>query len=183
MESSDPKKTKEGVTEQSEIIRRIAGGLEELGRLIERLRRELEPILTHETLIRPSRTTSPGGRVGERLVYGVFDGEQMVGEDRATYPIPANYASKSKLVTGDKMKLLIEPGGSYVYKQIQPVEREQVIGSIEYTNGQYWVRVGEQRYRILLASISFYHLAEGDRLAILLPRGLASRWATVEHKL
>ena len=32
-----------------------------------------------------------------KVIEGVFDGQSMVGSDGKTYPVPANYASKSKL--------------------------------------------------------------------------------------
>ena len=39
-----------------------------------------------------------------KIIEGVFDGQNMVGSDGKTYPVPANYASKSKLVQGDILK-------------------------------------------------------------------------------
>ena len=47
---------------------------------------------------------------------GVFDGQNMVGSDSKTYPVPANYASKSKLVQGDILKLTIAEDGAFLYK-------------------------------------------------------------------
>ena len=57
---------------------------------------------------------------GERVIEGVFDGQNMQGNDGEEYPIPPNYASKSKLVEGDVLKLTIETEGSLMYKQISP---------------------------------------------------------------
>ena len=59
----------------------------------------------------------------ERIVEGVFDGQGMVGPDGKQYSVPANYASKSKLVEGDILKLTITPRGSFIYKQIEPIEQ------------------------------------------------------------
>lgn len=42
-----------------------------------------------------------------KSIDGVFDGENMVGEDGNPYPVPPNYASKSKLVEGDLMRVTI----------------------------------------------------------------------------
>ena len=42
----------------------------------------------------------------------------MIGPKDKIFPVPANYASKSKLVEGDRLKLTILPNGSFVYKQI-----------------------------------------------------------------
>ena len=47
----------------------------------------------------------------EQIIEGVFDGMQMVGPDGKTYSVPPNYASKSKIVEGDFMKLTITPSG------------------------------------------------------------------------
>ena len=38
---------------------------------------------------------------GGKVIEGVFDGQNMIGPDGKQYPVPANYASKSKLVEGD----------------------------------------------------------------------------------
>ncbi|HET7630020.1 MAG TPA: hypothetical protein VFK03_01460, partial [Candidatus Saccharimonadales bacterium] len=56
-----------------------------------------------------------------KVIEGVFDGQNMVGSDGKTYPVPANYASKSKLVQGDILKLTIADDGTFLYKQIGPV--------------------------------------------------------------
>ena len=53
-----------------------------------------------------------------KVIEGVFDGQTMVGSDGKTYPVPANYASKSKLVQGDILKLTIADDGAFLYKQI-----------------------------------------------------------------
>ena len=50
-----------------------------------------------------------------KVVEGVFDGQTMLGPDGKNYPIPANYASKSKLVEGDILKLTIADDGSFIY--------------------------------------------------------------------
>jgi len=53
-----------------------------------------------------------------KVIEGVFDGQNMVGSDGKIYPVPANYASKSKLVQGDILKLTIAEDGTFLYKQI-----------------------------------------------------------------
>ena len=40
-------------------------------------------------------------QVSGKVVEGVFDGQTMIGPDGKSYPVPANYASKSKLIEGD----------------------------------------------------------------------------------
>ena len=77
------------------------------------------------TVVVPSTSVieSPQGKV----IEGVFDGQTMIGPDGKNYPVPANYASKSKLVEGDILKLTISDDGGFVYKQIGPVARRQII--------------------------------------------------------
>src|SRR5664279_1973848 len=55
------------------------------------------------------------GKALGKIIEGVFDGQNMVGSDAKTYPVPANYASKSKLVQGDILKLTIADDGSFLY--------------------------------------------------------------------
>jgi hypothetical protein len=86
-----------------------------------------------------------------KVIEGVFDGQNMVGSDSKTYPVPANYASKSKLVQGDILKLTIADDGTFLYKQIGPIPRKQVVGALELVDGHYFVQVGDKRYRVLLA--------------------------------
>ena len=62
---------------------------------------------------------------GGKVIEGVFDGQNMIGPDKKQYPVPANYASKSKLIEGDVLKLTIAEDGSFIYKQISPLERKE----------------------------------------------------------
>lgn len=118
----------------------------------------------------------------ERVIEGVFDGKNMQGNDGQEYPVPPNYASKSKLVEGDVMKLTIGTDGSFVYKQIRPVERRRVVGTLVADDqGRFFVQAEEKLYHILLASVTFYKAEEGDEVAILLPVHAEAHWGAVEH--
>src|SRR5246500_5890424 len=78
-----------------------------------------------------------------KVIEGVFDGQNMVGSDGKVYPVPANYASKSKLVQGDILKLTIAEDGAFLYKQIGPIARKQVVGTLKHKDGHYFVNVGD----------------------------------------
>ncbi len=39
-----------------------------------------------------------------KVIEGTFNGQNMVADDGKIYPIQANYASKSRLIQGDRMK-------------------------------------------------------------------------------
>lgn len=119
-----------------------------------------------------------------KVVEGVFDGQNMVGSDGKTYPVPANYASKSKLVQGDILKLTIGDDGSFMYKQIGPIPRKQVVGALSQENGHYYVEVGKKKYRVLLASVTYFKAKPGDQVSVNIPEDDAStEWAALEAAL
>jgi len=116
------------------------------------------------------------------VVEGVFDGQVMIGTDGKQYPIPANYASKSKLVEGDMLKLTITPDGSFVYKQIGPIERKRVIGIVSQDDlGNYVVIAEGKAYRVLLASVTYFKADAGDEVTIVVPRDSETVWAAIEN--
>tara|TARA_Y100000310_G_scaffold214085_1_gene215050 strand:- start:1006 stop:1536 length:531 start_codon:yes stop_codon:yes gene_type:complete len=119
---------------------------------------------------------------GERVLEGVFDGQNMQGNDGEEYPVPPNYASKSKLVEGDIMKLSIGPDGAFTYKQIGPVDRRRVVGKLVVDElGNFGVETTERTYRILLASVTFYKAEENDEVTVLLPVNGDAEWGAVEN--
>ncbi len=115
-----------------------------------------------------------------KVVEGVFDGQNMVDSLGQTYPIPANYASKSKLVEGDGMKLTITDEGKFIYKQIAPIDRRTVVGVLIQEDGQYKVLAEGKAFRILLASITFYRAEVGDQVTIIVPKGSTATWGAIE---
>lgn len=118
------------------------------------------------------------------VVQGTFDGQFMSGADGKQYPVPANYASKSKLVEGDMLKLTITPDGTFLYKQIGPVERRHAIGIVSQDDrGNYQIVADGKLYRVLLASVTYFKLAPGDEVAILLPRDMEATFAAIENVL
>lgn len=125
--------------------------------------------------LRASSMGSTAGASG-RIVEGSFDGQNMVDAKGQTYPIPANYASKSKLVEGDGMKLTITDDGKFVYKQIAPTPRRTVVGVLIQEDGQYKVLAEGKVYRILLASVTFYRAEVGDQVTIILPADGPANW-------
>ncbi len=120
-----------------------------------------------------------------RVLEGVFDGTRMVGADGAFYPVPPNYASKSKLVEGDLLKLTISPNGSFIYKQIGPTKRKRLVGElIKRQDGEtilYDVFAENHVFHVLSAAITYYKGQSGDEAAILVPEDAISKWAAVDY--
>lgn len=118
-----------------------------------------------------------------KIIEGVFDGQHMIGPDGKQYAVPANYASKSKLVEGDILKLTITSDGSFLYKQIGPVERKRLLGVLvkDEEKNDFRVLAEGRSYRVLLASVTYYKGEAGDEAVILVPKDIDSKWAAVEN--
>lgn len=157
--------------------------LDDAERNIQYVRQALEEELTGESVTHTKRDdTEETLHEGERIIEGVFDGQNMQGNDGEVYPVPPNYASKSKLVEGDVLKLTIGLDGAFMYKQISPVERRRVVGTLVVDDqGNFGVKTPEKTYKILLASVTFYKAQEKDEVTILLPVHGDAEWGAVEH--
>ena len=119
----------------------------------------------------------------ERIIEGVFNGEKMVAGDGAEFNVPANYASKSKLLEGDILKLTISKDGSFIYKQIGPVPRKQLVAELAQNEkeGEWYALEGKKRWKLLTASVTYFHGQPGDEVVILVPKEGDSDWAAVEN--
>ena len=107
----------------------------------------------------------------------------MIGPDGKQYSVPANYISKSKLVEGDILKLTIDQNGSFIFKQIGPVERIRLVGHLvkDKQSDEFVVLTGDKIYKVIIASITYFKGDEGDEVVILVPKDADSTWAAVEN--
>jgi hypothetical protein len=129
---------------------------------------------------------TPGMRSTEEatsleVVEGYFDGESMIGDNGKLYLVPQNYASKTQLVVGDRMKWILTPDRE-VFKLIQPASRERVIGTFNIEGDNFVVLV--DRYpnpiKILKASATYamkhLGLQPGNEVAIYVPKDTTPTW-------
>ena len=115
-------------------------------------------------------------------VQGIFDGEKMIAKDKKEFQVPPNYASKSKLIPGDVLKLTVSEDGRYLYKQISPIARKNAVGVLkESSEGKYQVDVDGKKYSVLLASVTYFKAKVDDKLSIVLPEVGDSQWAAVDN--
>ncbi|HUD11276.1 MAG TPA: hypothetical protein VMS08_02605 [Candidatus Saccharimonadia bacterium] len=126
--------------------------------------------------IAEAKTATASGKV----IEGGFDGQHMIGPDGKSYPVPANYASKSKLVQGDQLKLIIGDDGTFIYKQIGPVERKKLIGTLNLKDGAYFVEARGQEYHVLFASVTYFKAQPGDQVTMVIPEEGEADWAAIE---
>lgn len=118
-----------------------------------------------------------------KVIEGVFDGQTMIDAEGKKYPVPANYASKSKLVAGDILKLTIMPDGKFIYKQIGPVDRKSVIGILQQDGIHFFVMANGKKYNVLLASVTYFKANPGNEVTIIIPANEDSDWACIENVL
>ena len=163
---------------------------EEIKRQVYSIKNQLDALikmLDGDKPVKVKATVSPAPEVitggGEKIIEGVFNGEMMIGADGQEYTVPPNYASKSKLVEGDMMKLTVTPTGSFIYKQIGPAVRKRLIGKLIFNQEiQTWdVEVENIKYKVLTASITFYKGKPSDEVVLLVPENGKSDWGAVEN--
>ncbi|MEK7473594.1 MAG: hypothetical protein AAB668_02625 [Patescibacteria group bacterium] len=131
------------------------------------------------------RASSEEGTTGfsDRVIDGVFDGEHMIGEDGRKYLVPPNYASKSKLVEGDLLRLNVSDSGKFIFKQKGPIERNRMMGTLvqDEVSSDWKVVCEGHAYRVLAAAVSFHHGGIGDDAVVLVPKDAPSRWGALEN--
>jgi hypothetical protein len=115
------------------------------------------------------------------IVEGIFNGENMIGPDDKIFPIPANYASKSKLIEGDKLKLTIAEDGSFIFKQIGPAQRKKIIGTLAFTDNVYHVLAEGKSYNVLYASVTYFKAKPDDRVTLIVPADHESMWGALDN--
>ncbi|MBL7058348.1 hypothetical protein ISS03_03350 [Patescibacteria group bacterium] len=124
----------------------------------------------------------PEVNMNEKIVMGIFDGEKMIGSDNKQYSIPANYASKSKLIDGDELKLTIKASGAFVYKQTKPAERIIVQGTLaKREEGGFVLVQGDKKWRLIKASVTYLNGVPGDRATAFIPKYKNSNWAALDN--
>ncbi len=116
----------------------------------------------------------------EKIVEGVFTGESMLGSDGNTYPVPQNYASKSHLVQGSKLKAIIGEDGKIVYKIIEEMPYETKIGLIAANRDKFQVVADGKAYNLLMASVTYLKAGIGDTVSIRIPQGKEATYAALE---
>lgn len=124
-------------------------------------------------------TSYPSG--GDKVVEWVFIGDGMLGSDGNIYPVPQNYASKSLLVQGSKLKAIVNPMGKITYKIIGEIPYEVKTGIITKNGEKYSIVTESKTYNVLLAAITFHKCNIGDTVSIRVPEGKDATYAVIEH--
>ncbi len=169
------------------LAQRIIIGIKEELANLERLLSSSSESVNLEEFVKRRRSEDGSDMVmpanDGKIVEGVFDGQNMVGSDGHQYTIPPNYSSKSKLVEGDILKLTIQVNGTFLFKQIGPIERQRLVGTLvrDEMSSDWRVIAGGQKYAVLTAAVSYHKGEVGDEVVLLVPKAAPSKWAAVEN--
>ena len=119
-----------------------------------------------------------------QIVEWVYDGLYMIGSDDKKYPVPLNYSSKSKLISGDVLKLTILPNGKLMYKLIAPAERTYIKATLSKTWNEY-VAIWDngKTYRLNPAAVTYFDLWIWDEMSIIINADGKWDFAAIESKL
>lgn len=119
-----------------------------------------------------------------QIVEGVYDWLYMIGSDDKKYPVPLNYSSKSKLISGDVLKLTILPNGKLMYKLISPAERTYIKATLSKAWNEY-VAIWDngKTYRLNPAAVSYFDLNIGEQMSVIINTDGKWDFAAIESKL
>ncbi len=115
-----------------------------------------------------------------KVIEGVFNGRDMIGADKKIYPVPANYASKSKIVEGSKLKVTIKADGSFQYKIIDQIDFDMMTGTLIKDGDKFTVITQSGLYQVIPASVTYLQAKIGDRVSIRVPHGIKANYATID---
>lgn len=117
-----------------------------------------------------------------KVIEGKFDGNFMQWNDTKIYPVPMNYASKTKLIPGDMLKLRIMEDGKLVYKLIAPAARKYVKAKLSKTDEWKFIALTEEgkAYNLNQAAVSFFKGTVGSEMSIIVNATEENNFAAIE---
>jgi hypothetical protein len=130
----------------------------------------------------PSASTQVADEEGMQVVEGKFDGTFMQGGDGKMYPVPMNYASKTKLVPGDMLKLRIMEDGKLIYKVTGPAPRKFLKAKLTKTEEGKFIALTEDNktYSLNQAAVTFFKGTIGNEITIIVNGGEDTSFAAIE---
>ncbi len=143
----------------------------DIQRINQALSAAISSINLAKNLLKDIEGSSQQSRIDTREIegiVGVFDGTYLITADGQKIEVPVNYASKSKIVFGDTLKM-VEDQDKKLFKQIERVKRLHKVGILSKKDGQMVVVTGDGTYNILQVAVEFYGLTEGGQVQILIP--------------
>lgn len=99
---------------------------------------------------------------------GVFDGKYLTSDTGEKLEVPANYAAKSRIVYGDRLKAY-EDDGKQMFKQLEKVPRLKVSAVISKKEGKFFALTEFGSHEISPIAVDFNHVSVNDKIQVILP--------------
>jgi hypothetical protein len=134
------------------LIQSMYYNLDKLSRTVDRIQQEQKKELYKKM---------PG-------IEGVFDGCYLVADNGSKHEVPPNYAAKSRLVYGDRLKI-VDEDGKKVFKQIQKPERKEVSGVLSKKEGKWYLLTDVGTYKVSDVAAEFNRVGLNEEAVGLIP--------------
>lgn len=116
-----------------------------------------------------------------------YDGAQMISSTADTssaFAVPANYASKSKLIPWDKLKLIITAEGEFIYKLISPAPRKHLKGILHRKKNIFLALWSDNKnYTLNAAAVTYFGAQCGDEVCLVINDKEPYNYAALEQVL
>lgn len=113
-------------------------------------------------------------------IVGTFDGQNLLTASGEKYKVPENYASKTGLVFGDKLKMVDPPLPAQAgfgeenkgpfFKQIERVKRQRVEGVLSQSEKGWKLVTADGPHTVLEAAVKHFGGEVGTEMYGLLPK-------------
>lgn len=114
---------------------------------------------------------------------GVFDGKSLITDSGEKLEVPANYAAKSRIVFGDRLKAY-EEEGKQLFKQVEKVNRKKVDAVVSKKEGKFYALSKYGDHELSPIAVEFNSIKNGERIQIILPEeNLKAPFATLDKSL
>lgn len=105
----------------------------------------------------------------------------MLVDKWPSYPVPYNYASKSKLIPWDTLKLTVYEDWSMVYKLIKSAPRKSIKGILHKKDNQYLALWSDNNnYSLNSAAVTFHKGQCGDEVCLVINETWVYNYAALE---
>lgn len=101
-------------------------------------------------------------------VEGVFDGKHLITDTHEKVEVPANYAAKSRIVYGDRLKSY-EDEGKQVFKQLEKVSRKKIEAVVTKKEGKFYALTETGSYELSATAVEFNKVNINDKIQIIIP--------------
>lgn len=117
-----------------------------------------------------------------KVIEWVFDWYFMIWSDWKKYPVPLNYASKTKLISWDILKLRILQDWKLMYKLIWEAPRKFIKATLSKSDDNKFIGITEEwkAYSLNQAAVTFFKWKPWDELSIVINSDWNWDYAAIE---